>query len=385
MLRLDPTTRPLRAAIDGRALGSGWGGEETYLRALLAGLATNAADGDLYPVWVRPDVAIPPEIETAHEIPVRRIGSAPGPWHYAVRLPRAVRRSNDGVDVLCSTTHAPLRSSVPTAFIIGDLSPFHHPEWFPRHTALRLRAAWPVHARQAAAVLVPSEFTRADVIDRLRVPAERVFVVPPHSLATAGHAADAEALLRASGIRRPFVLSLGNLHPRKNVARLIRAFVAARADPAGPLAEHELVIAGGTWWRDGEERRLVESAPAGSVRMLGRVPDALRDALLARATAVAYLSLFEGFGLPPIEAMAAGTPVLVSTAAALPETCGDGAAYVDPLDVDAIAAALVDLCADDSLRATLVERGRVRAASFTAELTGSRAREALAFAAGSPR
>ncbi|MDQ1681391.1 MAG: hypothetical protein QOI42_2250 [Frankiaceae bacterium] len=384
MLRLDPTTRPLRAAIDGRALGSGWGGEETYLRALLAGLATSAVDGDLYPVWVRNGVAVPPEMLSAHEIPVRRIAPAPGPWHYAVRFPRAVRRSDDRLDVLCTTTHAPLRSAVPTAFIIGDLSPLHHPEWFPRHTALRLRTAWPVHARRAGAILVPSEFTRADVVDRLGVPAERVFIVPPHSLRPSGHDTDAESVVHAAGIRRPFVLSLGNLHPRKNVARLIRAFLAASSDRDGPLADHELVIAGGTWWRDGEERRLVETAPPGRVRMLGRVPDELRDALLARATAVAYLSLFEGFGLPPIEAMAAGTPVLVSTAAALPETCGDGAAYVDPLDIDAIAAGLSAVCADEALRARLVARGRVRAATFNAELTGSRAREALAFAAGSP-
>ncbi len=103
--------------------------------------------------------------------------------------------------------------------------------------------------------------------------------------------------------------------------------------------------------------------------------------MLAGATALAYVSLFEGFGLPPIEAMAAGTPVLVSTAGALPETCGDGALYVDPSDVDAIADGLTRLCEEAPTRASLRLRGSARAAEFNAARTGHAARAALAYAA----
>ncbi len=181
------------------------------------------------------------------------------------------------------------------------------------------------------------------------------------------------------GVDPPYLLYLGNLHPRKNVPRLIDAFARAQRAAAG-IDNFKLVIAGGRWWGGGEEQRAARQARPGSVVFLGRVPDAVRDALLQRATALLYPSLWEGFGLPPVEAMAVGTPVLASNTSAFPEVLSDAALLVDPFDTDAIARGIVELATSQALRATLIERGRRRAATFTPRAMAERALDAFHWA-----
>jgi glycosyltransferase involved in cell wall biosynthesis len=130
---------------------------------------------------------------------------------------------------------------------------------------------------------------------------------------------------------------------------------ARREVPA--LGAHQLVIAGARWWGSGLEEHAARAAPPGSVLFLGRVPDHDRDALLQRAVALVYVSLFEGIGLPPVEAMAAGTPVLASNVTSLPEVLGAAALLVNPHDVDTIAHGLVALSTDPALRWQLHARG----------------------------
>ncbi len=173
----------------------------------------------------------------------------------------------------------------------------------------------------------------------------------------------------------PYFLYLGNVHARKNVDRLVRAFQRARSDPGWP--DHQLVIAGGSWW--GAEPSRAGSAP--SVVVVGRVSDAVREVLLSEATALVYVSLFEGFGLPPLEAMVRGTPVIASATTAIPEVVADAGLLVDPTDEDAIAGAMLALAANPTLRAGLAARGRGRGAAFSVEQTGRRAHAALAVAA----
>src|SRR5262249_28066711 len=148
-----------------------------------------------------------------------------------------------------------------------------------------------------------------------------------------------------------------------NVSRLIRGFLAARRS-SPELADHQLVVAGARWWGDAEASEL-RFAPENSVVMLGRVTDVQREHLLRTADALAYLSLYAGFGLPPIEAMARDTPVVVSDRTSIPEVTGGAALLVDPLDVDAIAAGLVEVVTDAVRRKELIEAGRVRAAQFS--------------------
>ncbi len=365
----------MRVAVDGSFLGEARGGDETFLRGLLAGLALRAGTGDRFDVLTA-DGSLPAEVADAPGFTGVRVPPRPGPWHFTRTLPAQLRRIRP--DVAVTVTHAPVGTGIPVALTVGDLSFEHRPRDYPRATALRLRTLVPRQVRDAAVVLVPSEFTRADVVSSYGMPLDRVRVVPNRVTAppelTAAEAAAADAWLAAREVRSPFLLYLGNLHPRKNVPLLIRSFLRMqRTIP--DLRGHRLVIAGGRWFRGNDE----QEAAAGSDRVLflGRVSDAVRARLLGRARAVAYLSLFEGFGLPPLEAMSYGTPVLTSRVTSLPEVCGDAALLVDPLDADAVVAGLEQILTDADLRARLRVAGPLRAAGFDTDRVGVAAVDAL--------
>jgi len=165
------------------------------------------------------------------------------------------------------------------------------------------------------------------------------------------------------------VLYLGNLHPRKNVPRLIRAFLRLRArDPR--VSGHRLVIAGRPWFGGTAEHDATVGAPPGSVVFLERVSDAEREVLMRDAEVLAYLSTFEGFGLPPLEAMARGTAVLASDVTSIPEVCAGAAVLVPPTDDAAIEAGLLHLLTDDAARARCVAAGLARADSYDLARTG---------------
>ena len=372
----------MKVGIEASVIGTERGGDETYLRNLLAGLALVSRAGEHeFVVYLRAGAEVPSEIAGDPRFVVRRLARLPSPIRYAIDLPSLVARERPGIDLLLTTNHAPLISTVPRVLLVHDLSFRHHPEHYALMTRLRLNVLVPLHVRQARLVLTVSEFSRQDLVSAFGLAPERVVVVPTAVRATSTLSARTEraASLRARGVGDRFFLYLGNLHPRKNVARLVDAYARARSRSAA-VAAHQLVIAGARGWHSEEVARAAAALP-GLVVMVGRIDDAERDALLGRATALAYPSLFEGFGLPPLEAMAAGTPVLASTTTAMPEVLGDAALLVDPRDVEAIAEGLRRLAEDQDLRDTLRERGRSRAAHYTLRTTGERALAAFAIAA----
>jgi glycosyltransferase involved in cell wall biosynthesis len=370
----------MKVGIEASVIGTGRGGDETYLRNLLAGLALVSRAGEHeFVVYLRAGADVPREIAGDPRFVIRRLTRLPSPIRYAIDLPRLVAREVPKVDLLLTTNHAPLISTVPRVLLVHDLSFRHHPEHYSLMTRMRLNVLVPLHVRQAQLVLTVSEFSRSDLVAAFGLAPERVVVVPPalHTITVNARATGATSL-RARGVGDRFFLYLGNLHPRKNVGRLVDAYARARSrSPA--VAAHQLVIAGARGWHSDDVARAAAALP-GLVVMLGRIDDAERDALLGRATALAYPSLFEGFGLPPLEAMAAGTPVLASTTTAMPEVLGDAALLVEPRDVEAIADALRRLAEDQSLRDTLRDRGRSRVARYTVKMTGERALAAFDFA-----
>lgn len=381
----------MRVAIDATALGSTRGGDETYMRGLLHSLAEVTPDGgaDSFPVFLKPEVDPPPSLVGRSAFPVRRVPSGSAPMRYVFTLPRLLLAEPEPSQVLYSMIHAPPVSPVPRALYLPDVSFRRHPEFYRLSTRLRLNLLVPIHLRQARVIMTISEFSRRDILDLYGLPPDRVFVVPhaieqvwdAPSRARAGSRRDSgldRGWLASRGITAPYFVYVGNLHPRKNVPRLIEAFVRARAG-APALASHQLVIAGGRWWGTADESA-ARAAPPGSVVALGRVSAEERDRLLGAAVALAYPSLFEGFGLPPVEAMAVGTPVLASNTSAMPEVLGDAALLVDPLDVEALAQGLVRLGTDAGLRAALTERGLERAARYSRRATAGRALEAFRYA-----
>lgn len=367
-------------AIDCRAIGSGLGGDETLLRSILSGLAQTAGPGDVFPVLLPAGATSPAGCEDRVRFPPTVIAHRPGLMHFASTLPTALARQRPRPDLVLSLTHGPLTGTIPSALLVTDLSFRTHPEFYPGASRVRLSQLVPRQARRARIVVTISQFCRRDLIEAYGLAEEHVVVVPcgispPVPLADDERPPLARWLARAD-VTGPFVLCLGNLHRRKNVARLIRAFTQARRD-CPELAGHQLVLAGARWFagQAGAEQEAATAAATGTVVALGPVDERQREYLLTTAAALAYVSLFEGFGLPPLEAMARGLPVLASNAAALPETMGDAALLVDPSSVDEIAGGLARVVGDLDLREGLRERGWRRAARFSCAATGDAARE----------
>jgi alpha-1,3-rhamnosyl/mannosyltransferase len=224
-----------------------------------------------------------------------------------------------------------------------------------------LRAVRRVAARRATARITISDWSRHAITGLLRLPPASYRVVFPGI-------AVPPALPRDPAQARA-ILHLSNGKPHKNVARLLEAYAAL---PPALQAAHPLLLAG---IHPGQRPRIEEEvrgrAPAGTVRIEGHVDEADLPGLYARAALFAFPSLEEGFGIPPLEAMAQGVPVVASTAWALPETLGDAALLVDPRDARQLRDALASLLTDTALRERLVERGHRRAAEFMPERTGA--------------
>jgi glycosyltransferase involved in cell wall biosynthesis len=375
---------PLNVAIDATAIGSGRGGDETLLRGMLLGLAEVATDAR-FRLFVRPGAPLPaPVLESGH-FSVHVLDQRSRAVRYAWDLPRGVAAMSPRPRLLYTQTHAAPFSRVPGVLQLTDLSFHHHPELYPPLTRLRLNTLVPLQARRAGAVFVISEFTRRDVVSTFGLPDERVFVIPCAVESRPRRRVEDPSVVQARlaelGVRQPFILFVGNLHPRKNPRRLLEAFAKVRRG-SPELAQHQLVLAGtqhGFYprlWQSGEAERIREST-GGMVIATGAVSDEMRDRLLAAADVLAYPSLFEGFGLPPVEAMAVGTPVLASNTSALPEVLGDAALLVDPYDVDAIGRGLVELVTRRELRETLRERGFRRAALYATRRCGELASAAF--------
>jgi glycosyltransferase involved in cell wall biosynthesis len=248
----------------------------------------------------------------------------------------------------------PLLRPCPGVVTIHDLAFEAWPGDFPPVTAAKFRMMTRLAARSAQRVICPSQATADDVCRRYRVDPGKVRVIPE---APALAATDVSAETSDG----PFLLAVGDLRAKKNLSALVRAFAELRAAEGIP---HRLVLAGVDAGEGPMLSRLAAGAP---VELTGYVDDARLDALIRGAELVVHPSLYEGFGLVVLEAMARGTPVLAARATALPETGGDAARYFDPSDPADLRRQLGKLLGDPQLRARLAGLGRERAATFSWE------------------
>ncbi len=257
-----------------------------------------------------------------------------------------------------------------TVLTVNDLS------WaLPERLHPASRTAWierrlPRSLAQATRLVAISDFTAREMVAHLGIPRDRIDVVPlaPSELFRPLPDAEADPVLARHGLTaRRFVLSVSTLEPRKNFDRLLAAHATL---PAATRAAYPLVIAGGRGWGEALSGAMAARALAeGHLRLLGHVADADLVALYGRAAAFAYPSLYEGFGLPILEAMACGAPVITAATTASAETAADAALLVDPVDVAAIATALAEVIEDEFLAARLSAAGLARAGGFTWERT----------------
>ncbi|HLJ82256.1 MAG TPA: glycosyltransferase family 1 protein [Ktedonobacterales bacterium] len=256
----------------------------------------------------------------------------------------------------------------PAVVTIHDLAFLTNPECALPSLVRYLSAAVPRALRRASAVVSDSEKTANDLHTLLGVPREKITVIycGVDPLFTPQAEPAAVAALRAKyGFTAPTVLAVGTIEPRKNYERLIAAFAQARSHADGPRT---LVIAGRPGWLyDGVFAAVEKHGLRDSVRFLDFIPDSELTTLYHAADVLAMPSIYEGFGIPVLEAMASGTPVVCSDGGSLPEVAGDAALVVPVEDVDGLAGALVRAASDEELRGTLVARGLARVKRFTWE------------------
>jgi len=267
---------------------------------------------------------------------------------------------------------------------VHDAIPLRHREWHPRKDALHYARRLQLVGRDATRIIAVSESTRRDIIELLGVAPERIDVIPeaagPEFRPPADPTAMREALARHGLREGDYVFYVGTIEPRKNLVRLATAFKAVIE--RRPELTTRLVLAGqGGWLSDPIYARLEALGLGDRLLMPGRVPLEDLPAFFHGARAMAYVSLYEGFGLPPLEAMACGVAVVASNNTSIPEVVGDAGLLVDPYDVGEIAAALERVLTDDALRADRMARGLHRAAQFswakTAALTVETYRRAI--------
>lgn len=262
----------------------------------------------------------------------------------------------------------PLRLQSPSVVTIHDTSFFDHPEWHERSKVPYFRAMMRTASTRARLIIAVSRFT-AQRVSELLNPQGPVVVIP-HGVDHATfqparpHHADDLAVLRSLGVRPPYLAFVGTLEPRKNIPDLIHAFARVSHD----RPELRLVLAGNAGWGAREVRAAIESSGvATKIAQLGYVPAPTLPALLRQASLVAYPSHLEGFGLPALEALACGAPLVTTTGSAMEEVVGDAAVLVPPANVDALSEAIAMVLDDPQLAADLRSKGPEVASSFTWE------------------
>lgn len=362
---------PLRVILDDRCLRRTLTGVGNYVAQLLRHLPP---DGDVrIDPFVRthlprfaggsetaPPPAKPAKTGGAHH--PADVGGGRKPW-WMRRLIQGTYASvfrfktRGRYDLYHEPNHVPMRTRLPTVTTIHDLSVVVHPEWHPADRVRWYEAAFEAGLRRTRRILAASEFTRREIVERLGFDAERIDVTyqGPRDAFVPQSAEQIAGARAALGVPERFFLYVGTLEPRKNVNGLLGAYAAL---PLALRAEHPLLIAGAWGWKaDALRRKLAEHRFRDTVRLLGFMQDEQLAALYSACTALVWPTFYEGFGLPPLEAMACGAPVIVSDVASLPEVVGQAGLRLPPADRDAWAAAMQRV-ADDT---ELVER--MRAAS----------------------
>jgi glycosyltransferase involved in cell wall biosynthesis len=360
-------------AIDAHSVGSNFAGNETYAVSLIEALA-EIDQTNLYTLYVTTPAAIDrftnrwPNFRVTRTLPHTPLVRIP------LTLSTELRRRP--VDVLHVQYTAPPLTPCPVVTTIHDLSFEHLPETFNRRSWMQLRLTVRHTARRAAQIIAISEYSRQDIIKTYGISPDRITVTPVAAAQRFAPVTDETELKRVRqnyGLEADYILSVCSIQPRKNLVRLIEAYSCLRGSVSdGKLPQ--LVLAGKRGWLDSEVFQFAQQRSLnGDIVFTGYVHDDDLPALYSGAICFAYPSFFEGFGLPVLEAMQCGAPVIAGNRTSIPEVVGDAALLFDPFDSDSIMKGLAQVLNDSAYRATLRSRGFARARDFdwkrTAQLT----------------
>jgi len=357
--------------LDARYLSNRYSGIATYSESLVDSLATLDQENQ-YLVLVHD--RFKGHLEVGENFEILRHPARPVSLRTLFTLDRAC--TGRKIDVYHSLFPlAPLWSPAPVLLTLHDLQPFWDPDYSGRRPRwMRFaydtfyRWVYPATLRLARWIVVDSEATRQGVRELFPELVEKAIVVPlglDEDATIPPSQKDVERIRNRHRLECPYLLYYGSTRPNKNLPRLVRAFsLMRRLHPEQAQVQLVLVVQTDRFFEDVQSVIRKENV-ASAVRVLQPVSDFERKALLTGARVFCFPSMYEGFGIPVLEAQAVGTPVLASTSAALPETGGDGALYVDPKDTDAMAEGVWRLLSDETLRKTLVEKGRSNARRFS--------------------
>ena len=359
----------MRIAIDAHSVGARLGGNETYAINLIEALA-EIDQTNFYTLYVTKRDAIDrfanrwPNFAVKQTLPHTPLIRIP------LTLSRELRRNP--VDVLHVQYTAPPFAPCPIVTTIHDLAFEHLPETFNRRSWMQLRLTVRRTARQAAQIITVSEYSRQDISETYKIPYERITVTPEaasEKFFPVTDETELKTIQEIYGIKRDYIFSLCSIQPRKNLIRLIEAYSVLRKS-AADVKLPQLVLAGKRGWLDNETLRAAqEESVVGDIVLTGYVADEHLNALYSGATCFVYPSYFEGFGLPILEAMKCGTPVVAGNRTSIPEVAGEAALLFDPLDTKSLVEALQLLLADPEYRAALSLKGLQRANAFSWKTT----------------
>jgi len=286
-------------------------------------------------------------------------------WYlwFEVQLPKLLNRINPDV-FFSPDNYASLRSKVPTVLTVQDFTFMHDPKTIPYLARKYYMHYFPKFAEHADGIVSISHFVKTEILKYTAVPKDRVQVV--HNGLRGGFSpippAEQETIRQKWSAGHPYFFYVGALHPRKNVETLIRAFTQHRKDYPSSA---KLLIAGRRLLNGSAIDHAFDESPYQSdIHFLGYVPEEELNGIMAAANAFLYLSRSEGFGLPLLEAMQAGVPVITTNVTSLPEVAGNAALLFDPDDINGIAGAMQEIQTDDTLRQMMIERGFERVKAF---------------------
>jgi glycosyltransferase involved in cell wall biosynthesis len=356
----------MRIGIDARTVAGRFTGDRTYWRGLIEGLSDAGTEHE-YVLYTRREIPQADALTLSGRFRWRTVPAANDRLWSLVAMPMAARA--DRIDVVhVQYTVSPL-FSMPAVTTVHDISFRLFPDLFSTKDRTLLNWSVPASIRRARRVIAVSENTRKDIVDTYKPsPPDKVIAIPLAAGALYSPLSDtsrsqAVALLDAHyGLTGPFVLAVGVLQPRKNLPMLVKAFCTAKRIARFP---HRLVIVGKSGWLTGEVEAVLAAAPPKDVMRTGYVLDEHLPLFYGCAELTCYPSLYEGFGLVPLEAMSCGCPVAVSRASSLPEVVGDAGVLLDPQNIGDWIDAIGRLLADPAERERLAACGLKQAAKFS--------------------
>lgn len=359
----------MRVGIDAHMVGARKTGNETYIVNLLGALRALPGEDRYIPLTPHPAALEGPLGPVARAQAIR---VWPSPSFLRVPLGMPLAAGWHGLDLLHMTYFVPPICPVPAVVTVHDLSFEVYPETFSPSDRLLLSWGVPFSVRRAVRIIAVSDFTKRDLVRRYGLPEEKIRVTHEAAAPWFCRVEDElrlQALRRRYDLSQRYILSVGNLQPRKNLRALLEAFRFAKAERRIP---HRLVIVGKPGWEGAAFfREVKEQGLEGEVAFTGYVPVEDLPGLYSGTDLFVYPALYEGFGLPPLEAMACGTPVVASNAASLPEVLGDAALLVNPRDTKGLASAMLEVLSDSVLARRLSGLGLARAGKFSWDRTAS--------------